>query len=523
MPTALIYARVSTDRQSEEGSSLSTQEARCRAYCAEKGYAVSGIFLDAYTASEWRERPQLRHLLDVLALGGVDVVVCYALDRLSRNQTAIAVLVDLFEQHGARLELVTEDFEDSAVGRFIRNAKAFAAEVELEKIRERTQRAKLAYFRAGKRHPGKTPSYGLRWTDDTKQGAEPDPDTADVVRRIFALCCAGTPTLGIARTLTAEGVPTPSGGAVWQESTVAHVLHNPLYKGVVIGRRYRRYRQRGKWRQTERPEEEQIPLPDWPVEALVDEVTWQRAQDRLRRNKVERRGRTDPEGFLLRGGYARCGTCGGVLSVQRKFGGRYHYYRCQAPTRDPSRCDYPAGYRAEDMDAAAWQAAVSTLRRLRLLVRRMERQTQTETARKTAAQRARDAATLDRARRVKQIDRELANQTRALAREDDPDLQDAIRAHMRALVVEKRSLLAPAVTEDGQPVSTAATVDELRDLVALLARAKTYQERRHVLERLGLRVLVWRRDHEPPYQITSVLLSSMENIQDFWKDEVKAQ
>jgi DNA invertase Pin-like site-specific DNA recombinase len=46
------------------------------------------------------------------------------------------------ERGGARLEFVTETFEDTAIGRFILAARAFTAEVEREKIAERTMRGK---------------------------------------------------------------------------------------------------------------------------------------------------------------------------------------------------------------------------------------------------------------------------------------------------------------------------------------------------------------------------------------------
>ena len=39
-PIAAIYGRVSTPGQEAEGISLDSQEAACRAYAAEHGYAV---------------------------------------------------------------------------------------------------------------------------------------------------------------------------------------------------------------------------------------------------------------------------------------------------------------------------------------------------------------------------------------------------------------------------------------------------------------------------------------------------
>ncbi len=49
----------------------------------------------------------------------MDVVVAYAVDRLSRNQNHIGVLFDEVDQAGAQLQFLTEKFEDTATGRFI--------------------------------------------------------------------------------------------------------------------------------------------------------------------------------------------------------------------------------------------------------------------------------------------------------------------------------------------------------------------------------------------------------------------
>src|SRR3954469_19010910 len=131
-----IYCRVSSAVQ-EDGYSLSTQEAACRAWAAERGLTVASVAREVWSGGD-RHRPELDATLDRLGPG--DTLLCYALDRLSRSQVDTAILVDRIESAGASLALVTEDFEKSATGTFLRGAKAFAAELEREKIAERTGR-----------------------------------------------------------------------------------------------------------------------------------------------------------------------------------------------------------------------------------------------------------------------------------------------------------------------------------------------------------------------------------------------
>ena len=90
-----IYIRVSSGGQ-EDGYSLETQEARCRAHAETQGFDVLGVFHDVHTGAEWRERPGLSQLRQAVRSGELDVVLAFALDRLSRKQTHVAILADEF-------------------------------------------------------------------------------------------------------------------------------------------------------------------------------------------------------------------------------------------------------------------------------------------------------------------------------------------------------------------------------------------------------------------------------------------
>jgi site-specific DNA recombinase len=146
---ALLYCRVSTDAQERDGTSLVTQERACAEYAKSMGWLVIDAISE--TASGYSlDRHGMTRLRQLLAQGAVDVLVAYAVDRLSRNQNLIGVVFDEVERAGAKLDFVTEKSEESAVGRFILAARAFGAEVEREKILERTTRGKLERARLGR-------------------------------------------------------------------------------------------------------------------------------------------------------------------------------------------------------------------------------------------------------------------------------------------------------------------------------------------------------------------------------------
>ena len=246
---ALVYCRVSTDAQERDGASLDTQERAAVKVARESGYSVTGTVRD--TASGFTlERPGIEHVRRLLRAGAVDIVLAYAVDRLSRNQNHIGVLFDDVAQAGTRLQFVTEDFEDTAIGRFILAARAFTAEVEREKIAERTMRGKAERARRGKlpQATGKG-MYGYAYDPSTGTRRISN-EQATVVRRIFEAFVAGRACNGIANDLNREGVPAFSGGR-WYALTIRRLLKNEAFAGRTIYRRTRADRvrdvARGRW------------------------------------------------------------------------------------------------------------------------------------------------------------------------------------------------------------------------------------------------------------------------------------
>jgi site-specific DNA recombinase len=207
----VIYVRVSTDAQERDGSSLESQEVACRDFVDRGGWHLVEIVRD--TASGYTlDRPGMQRVRHLLRQQAIDVVLAHAVDRLSRKQNHMAVLFEEILDAGATLECVTEKFEDSAIGRFILMTRAFAAEVEREKIVERTMRGKTARANAGKlpQATGKG-IYGYRYNPATGQ-REIEPAQAEIVRRIFTLFVAGESCHGVTTALNRDDIPSLSGG-----------------------------------------------------------------------------------------------------------------------------------------------------------------------------------------------------------------------------------------------------------------------------------------------------------------------
>ncbi|HEX9414263.1 MAG TPA: recombinase family protein, partial [Ktedonobacterales bacterium] len=92
---AAIYVRVSTSGQEQDGTSLVTQEQYCRAWVTERGGIVPDeqVYVEVHSGAYLWERPQLTRLRAAMRAAAFDVLVVYAIDRLSREQDHLGLIV----------------------------------------------------------------------------------------------------------------------------------------------------------------------------------------------------------------------------------------------------------------------------------------------------------------------------------------------------------------------------------------------------------------------------------------------
>ena len=126
----------------------------------------------------------------------------------------------------------------------IRVRTAMAAQTGAGPVPGRATAVRVPAGRAGP-HPNKAhAAWGRR-----AHRLEPDPETAHVVRWMFAQRLAGHSVARIARALNEAGIPCPSAadpgrnphrtGAAWTLGTVATILSNPRYTGRQVWNRQR--------------------------------------------------------------------------------------------------------------------------------------------------------------------------------------------------------------------------------------------------------------------------------------------
>jgi site-specific DNA recombinase len=431
----LIYVRVSSDEQAR-GYSLPTQVESCRHYSEQRGYTVVGVYQDAHTGTEL-DRPGLNATIDAVATLKPDAVVVHDVDRLGRDAIVQAFAERELTRHGARIEYVLGGGTDSASDILLKGVKQALAVYENYQRVERSRRGKNGRVQAGGILVAARPAYGYTYVAGDRTGhLELDADEAPIVRQIFTWCAdEGLTTYEIAKRLYEAGVPTRADTNVvvakkaerhfWDPHSVARILRNETHKGVWHWNKTRRVKRGERTVQEPRPREEWLTIE---VPATVNEATWERAQDQLRRNKSNAR-RNAKRDYLL-SGRVFC-TCG------RRFTGRYKshldraYYRCPTSETEPWRaaCTTRFGYLQSKLEASVLDAIKAFL--LDPEVR----------AAGVGAERERIAHDRQQATdQLRAVDRHLADVDRRLS----SLLDDALTAGFPADIVDrrKRDLLA---------------------------------------------------------------------------------
>ena len=498
-PRAAIYVRVSTAGQDGDGTSLATQEAACRKYAAEHGYAVdeAHVYREVHTGTELWERPRLQPMREAVRRRGVDAVIAYAIDRLARDPVHLGVLISEADHAAVTVAFVTEPLDNSPEGQLIRFVRGYAAKVEHEKIKERSLRGMWARARQGKLMPGWKPLYGYAWNADKSAYVE-DPATAAVVRRLFRECLDGRTLRQIAAGLAADAVHTPAGRGPWRTTQVSRLLKTRAYTGHAEAFCTEVIRVGGARRLRERPPGERVALPEGTIPALIDEASFEAVQARLARNqKFASRNNHAPEQTLLRCGFVRCGHCGRRMAAWCRRG--EWYYTCSTasnPTPDCPRHSIKAG----PLDSAVWRRIETILTDPATIAAELERLACDDP---TEA----DLATVDKA--LANATRKQENLVRRLGDIDDDGVAATVQAELASLGAQRRRLEQERTTVLQRRAGWQAARERLSDLqtwcrsVASRLGRFDYEQKRLALEALSVQAEVFRSGTEPRFVITA--------------------
>jgi DNA invertase Pin-like site-specific DNA recombinase len=300
--TAVIYARVSTREQAQEGYSIESQLALLRSYALREGLDVRQEFAEAESAKV-AGRTAFRRMLERIRKEKIAAILVEKTDRLYRNISDWVRIDEL----GVEIHLVKEG-EILGEGsrshqKFMHGIKVLMAKNYSENLSEEAKKGMLEKARQGI-WPTKAPLGYLNVSHGSRRIIEPDPDRAGIVTVLFESYASGSYSLAsVAEFVHTLGLRTRQGKRVTR-SEIHGILRNPVYCGTI------------RWGGEEFTGKH---------DALVDRLVYDQCQDVMSgRNQTKAKPASERE-FAYRGLF-KCGRCGCAISPQRTKG--HVYYAC---------------------------------------------------------------------------------------------------------------------------------------------------------------------------------------------------
>jgi site-specific DNA recombinase len=234
---AVIYLRVSTKEQAEEGYSIPAQAEACRRYIGDRGWELSDEYVDRGESARTTDRPQFQAMLARLAEDpSIDSLVVHKLDRLARNLEDHAAVRAALRKAGVQLVSVTESLEESASGKLVEGILASIAEFYSANLSQEIRKGIDQ-----KASQGGWPTIApIGYRNVRREGGgrrgeailEPD-QQAHLVAWAFGRYATGSWTLaGLTEALAERGLRNRRGSPPGT-SAVHRMLRNPVYAGVV--------------------------------------------------------------------------------------------------------------------------------------------------------------------------------------------------------------------------------------------------------------------------------------------------
>lgn len=217
---ALLYARVSTQMQVNDGMSLDAQERDLKRAAEHAGFTEFEILREeGRSGKSIKGRPVLSAALDKLDKGEAAAIFVTRIDRLARSTQDFLSIVDRANSNNWRIVMLDLNLDTASYqGRFVVTIMSALAEMERAIIAERQKDV-----HRDRREKGKV--WGVDLGLKTKVPAE-------VRSQIFECRSLGMSYGKIAEKLNKENIP-PTRGAKWYASTIHSLVNNLKDKGPI--------------------------------------------------------------------------------------------------------------------------------------------------------------------------------------------------------------------------------------------------------------------------------------------------
>ena len=338
-----LYCRLSQeDMQAGESESIQNQKLILQKYADEHHFFNTRFFVDDGFSGVSFEREGLQAMLREVEAGNVATVITKDLSRLGRNYLKTGELIEIvFPEYDVRYIAINDGVDTARDDNEFTPLRNWFNEFYARDTSKKIRAVKQAKAQKGERVNGQVP-YGYLADPNDRNHLIPDPETAPVVKQIFAMYIRGDRICDIQRWLRDNEIltvgelnyrrtgstrhPRPQQGAWynWPDKTIYDLLARQEYLGhTITGKTYKVSYKSKKTKKN--PPEKQYFFPD-THEPLIDEETFSLAQKRL----ATRNRPTKVDEIDIFSGLVFCGDCGYKMYLIRGAGTpeRKHAYTC---------------------------------------------------------------------------------------------------------------------------------------------------------------------------------------------------
>jgi len=363
-----IYARYSSDLQTDK--SIEDQIYVCKQRAEAEGWQVVQCYTDHAISGENLFRPGIQSLLTDAGNQQFDIVLSEALDRVSRDQEGAAKVFKTLRFNDQQIFTLSEGFINELHIGFSGTMGAMF----LKELANKTRRGLQGRALKGKSAGGIVYGYDVAHEAGPngmieRGGRKINELQAKTVQRIFKAYANGTSPAALAKTLNAEGVLAPNGGA-WGPSTIygnrergTGILNNELYIGRQIWNRLRYIKNPETGKRVSRlNSEDQWVITDVPDLRIIDQDLWEqvKAQQGVYNKKDKPLHKRNRPTYLL-SHLVKCGCCGGGFAMHNQT-------RLACSTaKNKGTCSNKLSIKREDLEAKVLHALNANLMDERLV------------------------------------------------------------------------------------------------------------------------------------------------------------
>ncbi len=330
MKTAVIYARYSSDNQTEQ--SIEGQLRVCEQYAKNNDIVILNTYIDRAMTGTNDNRPDFQQMIKDSSKKEWKYILVYKIDRFSRNKYEMAKYKKILKDNGVKLLSAMENIPDTPEGIILESLLEGMAEYYSAELSQKVKRG-MNEMRIKGHYQGGRLLYGYK-----VEGKKIiiDEEQAEVIRYIYNQYSVGTYVKDIIANLNEKHIYNK--GKPFARNTIYNILKNEKYFGI--------------YRFNDEVFDNMYP-------AIVPQEIYNKVRNKIDKNKYGKR--SIDVVYLLRQKLI-CGYCGMPITAESgttSNGKRKYYYKCLGRKRG-SNCIQPS-LRKEEFETFILDTILSVL------------------------------------------------------------------------------------------------------------------------------------------------------------------